>query len=162
MKSNKSISRKIFLTKFHFFQFPKWPKISFWTGKNIKTAKIFFWFIWFHKFFYLDFFKFSGPLHCGNFTIIKWWWFLSLNFRGHQFIVHGRGGMEETTLLQVKSAKSCSSREASISFDEIKSYRSCLPSAVDPWPRWPESVYSARLILVEFTVSNKLCELFIF
>ena len=59
-------------------------------------------------------------------------------------------GKEETTLLHIKSAKSCSIREASISFDEIKSYRSCLPSAVDPWPRWPESVYSARLILVEF------------
>ena len=29
VKSNKSISRKIFLIKFHFLQFQKWPKISF-------------------------------------------------------------------------------------------------------------------------------------
>ena len=39
VKSNKSISRKIFLTKFHFLQFQKWPKINFWTGKKFKTAK---------------------------------------------------------------------------------------------------------------------------
>jgi len=29
VKSNKSISRKIFLTKFHFLQFQKWPKINY-------------------------------------------------------------------------------------------------------------------------------------
>ena len=29
MKSNKSILPKIFLTKFHFLQFQKWPKINF-------------------------------------------------------------------------------------------------------------------------------------
>ena len=29
MKSNKSISRNIFLTKFHFLPFQKWPKINF-------------------------------------------------------------------------------------------------------------------------------------
>ena len=28
VKSNKSISRKIHLTKFHFLQFQKWPKIN--------------------------------------------------------------------------------------------------------------------------------------
>ena len=38
VKSNKSISRK-FLTKFHFLQFQKWPKINFWTGKKFKTAR---------------------------------------------------------------------------------------------------------------------------
>ena len=39
VKSNKSTSRKNFLTKFHFLQFQKWPKINFWTGKKFKTAK---------------------------------------------------------------------------------------------------------------------------
>ena len=39
VKSHKSISRKNFLAKFHFFQFQKWPKINFWTGKKFKTAK---------------------------------------------------------------------------------------------------------------------------
>ena len=38
MKSNKSISWKIFLTKINFLQFQKWPKINFWTGKKFKTA----------------------------------------------------------------------------------------------------------------------------
>ena len=68
MKSNKLISGIIFLTKFHFLQFQKGPKINFWTGKKVKTAKKgnfiikFFWFIWFHEFFCLDFFKYSGPM----------------------------------------------------------------------------------------------------
>ena len=39
VKSNKSISQKTFLTKFHFLQFQKWPKINFCTGKKFKTAK---------------------------------------------------------------------------------------------------------------------------
>ena len=39
VKSNKSISRKNILTKFHFLQFQKWPNIYFWTGKKFKTAK---------------------------------------------------------------------------------------------------------------------------
>ena len=40
VKSNTSISRKkIFLTKFHFLPFQKWPKINFCTGKKFKTAK---------------------------------------------------------------------------------------------------------------------------
>ena len=39
MKSNKSISRKNFFIKFHFLQFQKWPKINFWTGKKLKTAR---------------------------------------------------------------------------------------------------------------------------
>ena len=39
VKSNKSISRNFILTKFHFLQFQKWPKINFWTGKKFKTAK---------------------------------------------------------------------------------------------------------------------------
>ena len=40
VKSNKSISRKNFFTKFHFLQFHKRPKITFWTGENFKNAKI--------------------------------------------------------------------------------------------------------------------------
>ena len=39
VKSNKSISRNFILTKFHFLQFQKWPKINFWTGKKFETAK---------------------------------------------------------------------------------------------------------------------------
>ena len=39
VKSNKSISRKFFLTKFHILQFQKWPKINFWTKKKFKTVK---------------------------------------------------------------------------------------------------------------------------
>ena len=35
VKSNKSISRKNSLNKFHFLQFQKWPKINFWTEKKI-------------------------------------------------------------------------------------------------------------------------------
>ena len=68
VKWNKSISRTIFLTKFHFLQFHKWPKINFWTGgKSLKLPRMQFyeknvWFIWFHEFFCLDFFKFSGLL----------------------------------------------------------------------------------------------------
>ena len=57
------------LTKIHFLPFQTWPKINFWTGKKFKTAKNAisrkkkFWFsIWFHEFFGLDFFKFSGLL----------------------------------------------------------------------------------------------------
>ena len=38
VKSNRSISWIIFLTKFHFLQFQKWPKINFWTEKMFKTA----------------------------------------------------------------------------------------------------------------------------
>ena len=34
VKYNKSISRRIFLTKFHFLRFQKWPKINFWTRKK--------------------------------------------------------------------------------------------------------------------------------
>ena len=73
VKSNKSISRNFCLTKFHFLQFQKLPKINFWTGKNFKTAKNAisrkncFLFIWCHKFFCLDFFKFSGLLCAGWF-----------------------------------------------------------------------------------------------
>ena len=54
MKSNNSIPRNFILNKFHFLQFQKWPKINF-------TKEIFD-IIWFHEFFCLDFFKFSGPL----------------------------------------------------------------------------------------------------
>ena len=39
VKSNKSISRNFILTKFHFLQFQKWPKINFWSGGKFKTAK---------------------------------------------------------------------------------------------------------------------------
>ena len=38
VKSNKSISQIIFLTKCHFLQFQKWPKINFWTWKTAKNA----------------------------------------------------------------------------------------------------------------------------
>ena len=55
------------MTKFHFLQFQKRPKITFWTGKKFKTAKNAISrkkirFIRFYEFFCLDFFKFSGPL----------------------------------------------------------------------------------------------------
>ena len=58
VKSTKSISWNNFLTKFHFLQFQKRPKINFWTGKSLKLPKmqlhitIFFLFIWFQEFFY--------------------------------------------------------------------------------------------------------------
>ena len=39
VKSMKSISRKIFLSKFHFLQFQKWANINFCTGKKFKIAK---------------------------------------------------------------------------------------------------------------------------
>ena len=67
-KSNKSISRKFFLTKFHFLLFQKWPKINFWTRKKFKYyqkcnfTKIVFIYLVSRVFFCLDFFKFCGPL----------------------------------------------------------------------------------------------------
>ena len=79
MKSNESISRLIFLTKFYFLQFQKWPKLNFWTGKKFKNChkcnftKKFILFIWFHKFFCLDFFKFSGPLLCSKIRKMAIW-----------------------------------------------------------------------------------------
>ena len=36
---NQFHEKKIFLTKFHFSQFRKWPKINFPTRKKFKTAK---------------------------------------------------------------------------------------------------------------------------
>ena len=39
VKSNKPISRNFFLTKIHFLQCQKWPKINLWTGKMFKTAR---------------------------------------------------------------------------------------------------------------------------
>ena len=59
---------KIFLTKFHFLQFQKWPKINFWTGKNFKTTryaisrKKFFDLFDFTSLFAWIFLNFSGPL----------------------------------------------------------------------------------------------------
>ena len=53
------------MTKCHFLYFQKWPKLNFWTGKILKTAKNAIsqnWFIGFHHLFYLYFFKFSGLL----------------------------------------------------------------------------------------------------
>ena len=38
VKSNKSISQKMFLTNFHYLQFQKWPKISFCTGENCQKC----------------------------------------------------------------------------------------------------------------------------
>ena len=38
VKSNKSISRIIFLTKLHFLPFQKWPTINFWTGENCQKC----------------------------------------------------------------------------------------------------------------------------
>ena len=35
VKSNKINFTKIFLTKFHFLPFLKWPKINFWTGEKV-------------------------------------------------------------------------------------------------------------------------------
>ena len=70
VKSNKS---NIFFVKLHFWQFYTFhsSKIDFWPF--LKMQKIEFgqkknlwnWFIWFHEFFGLDFFKFSGPLWRG-------------------------------------------------------------------------------------------------
>ena len=56
------------MTKFHFWPFQKWPKISFWTRKKFKTAKNtisrknFLIYLISRLFFCLDLFKFSGPL----------------------------------------------------------------------------------------------------
>ena len=68
LKSNKSIffsrncisgSFKLFLSsKIDFWPFLKLQKMEF--GQKIFSWN---WFIWFHEFFYLDFFKFSGPLY---------------------------------------------------------------------------------------------------
>ena len=74
MKSNKSISW-IFFGQIPFFAISKLAKKQFlnWEkGKNCQKCnftKKFFWFISFHEFFCLDFFKFSGQLclwgkHC--------------------------------------------------------------------------------------------------
>ena len=38
-KSRSKFHEKLFLTKFHFLQSQKWPKINFWTLKKFKTAK---------------------------------------------------------------------------------------------------------------------------
>ena len=38
-KSPGQKNLEINLTKFHFLQFQKWPKINFGTGKKLKTAK---------------------------------------------------------------------------------------------------------------------------
>ena len=49
-------------------QFQKWPKINFWTGKKFKTARnaisrnFLFLFYLISRVFFLDFYKFSGPL----------------------------------------------------------------------------------------------------
>ena len=56
-----------FLAKFNFLLFQNWPKINFSTGKKFKTAKNAIWrnkiliYLISRVFFYLDFFKFSGP-----------------------------------------------------------------------------------------------------
>ena len=60
LKSNKSISR-------NFCNFKKGQKSIFQLKKSLKLPKMqfhekIFRFIWFHEFFCLDFFKFSGPL----------------------------------------------------------------------------------------------------
>ena len=72
VKSNKSISRKKFVAKFHFLQFQKWPKINIWTGKKLKMQfhekKIMIYLI--SRVFCLEFLKFSGPL-CVRRKLIK-------------------------------------------------------------------------------------------
>ena len=55
------------INQFPFLWFQKWKKTIFELGKCLKLPEVqfqenCFWFIWFHEFFYLDFFKFSGPL----------------------------------------------------------------------------------------------------
>ena len=57
VKSNKSISRIFWGAKNHFLN---WEKVS--NCQKCNFTKIFFWFIWIHDFFGLDFFKFSGPV----------------------------------------------------------------------------------------------------
>ena len=67
VNSKKSISRNFILTKFHFLQFQKWPKINFWTEKKFeKLPKM-----QFHEKFLIylisrvflpGLFLFSGPL----------------------------------------------------------------------------------------------------
>ena len=61
VKFNKSISRCFFYQILHFWQFQKWPKINFWTGKKFKTDKNAIsrnLFIWFHEFFAWTFLNF--------------------------------------------------------------------------------------------------------
>ena len=69
MKSNKSISRKTFLTQIRFLQFQKWPKYFLW------KLKYFTWFSWkifktkFHEFFFIWTFLIfwpTVPQHCCN------------------------------------------------------------------------------------------------
>ena len=40
VKSNKSISQKNFLTKFHFLQFQKWPKMNFWPFLKLQKRNL--------------------------------------------------------------------------------------------------------------------------
>ena len=69
--NRNTVGQKIFLNKFHFLQFQKGQKKSiFELGKSLKLPKIQFHrqkneFIWFHEFFCLAFFSFSGPLWIG-------------------------------------------------------------------------------------------------
>ena len=68
VKSNNSISRKFFLTKFHFLLFQKLPKSNFWTRKKFKkkcnfTEIFLFIYLISQVFFCLDFFKFSDSLY---------------------------------------------------------------------------------------------------
>ena len=91
MKSNKSISRKNFLIKFHFWQFQKWPKINFLTGKKFKTAKI-----QFHekKIFFCNLFDFT--------TFFAWNFFIFLAHLCETiklFCLHPRSPVKELVLL---------------------------------------------------------------
>ena len=59
MKSNKSISQIIFLTKFYFLQFQNWSKINFWTGKKFKMPKM-----QIHEKIFFDLFDFTSFFAC--------------------------------------------------------------------------------------------------
>ena len=62
MESNKSISQKFILTKFHFLQFQKWPKINFEVGKSLKLPKM-----QFHEWFFFSWIFFSDNyFNCEN------------------------------------------------------------------------------------------------
>ena len=67
MKSNKSISWNFFWANSIIYNFKIGQKSIFELEKSLKLPKMQFheknfWFIWFHEFFCLDFFKFCGPL----------------------------------------------------------------------------------------------------
>ena len=75
MKSNQSISRTFFWANSVFCNFKNGQKSIFELGKKFKSARNVIspknWFIWFHEFSCLDFFKFSGPLCAASRPVSK-------------------------------------------------------------------------------------------